>query len=118
MSQPRGLAGRADEQAALRSLLLSLGRGMSVALVLRGEPGIGKTALLEYLAGTEPGIDFAMVSGVESETRFGFAGLYRLLVPYLGGMDRLPAPQRLALGTALGLVDGPPGHHSLLASRR
>jgi DNA-binding CsgD family transcriptional regulator len=109
VTQPPGLAGRADEQAALRSLLLSLGGGMSRALVLRGEPGIGKTALLEDLAGTAPDIDFAVVSGVESEAGFGFAGLYRLLVRYLGRMDRLPAPQRLALGTALGLVDGPPG---------
>ncbi len=109
MSQPRELAGRADEQAALRGLLASLGGGMSGALVLRGEPGIGKTALLEYLAGAAPGFGFAVVSGVESEAGFGFAGLYRLLVPYLGGMDRLPEPQRLALGTALGLVDGQPG---------
>ncbi len=109
MTHPPGLAGRADEQAALRGLLLSLGGGMSGALVLRGEPGTGKTALLEYLAGAAPDIGFAVVSGVESEAGFGFAGLYRLLVPYLGGMDRLPAPQRLALGTALGLVDGPPG---------
>jgi DNA-binding CsgD family transcriptional regulator len=109
LSQPPGLVGRADEQAALRGLLLSLGGGMSGALVLRGEPGIGKTALLENLAGAAPGIDFAVVSGVESEAGFGFAGLYRLLVPYLGGMDRLPRPQRLAVGTALGLVDGRPG---------
>jgi DNA-binding CsgD family transcriptional regulator len=109
LSQPPGLVGRADEQAALRGLLLSLGGGMSGALVLRGEPGIGKTALLENLAGAAPGIDFAVVSGVESEAGFGFSGLYRLLVPYLGGMDRLPRPQRLAVGTALGLVDGRPG---------
>jgi DNA-binding CsgD family transcriptional regulator len=109
VTQPPGLAGRADEQATLRSLLLSLDDGMSGALVLRGEPGIGKTALLEYLADTAPDIDFAVVSGVESEAGFGFAGLYRLLAPCLGRMDRLPEPQRLALGTALGLVDGPPG---------
>jgi DNA-binding CsgD family transcriptional regulator len=109
VTQPPGLAGRADEQAALRGLLVSLGGGMSGALVLRGEPGIGKTALLEYLAETAPDIDFAVVSGVESEAGFGFAGLYRLLVPYLGRIDRLPAQQRLALGTALGLVDGRPG---------
>ncbi len=109
VNQPPGLAGRTEEQAALRGLLLTLGDGMSGALVLRGEPGIGKTALLEYLAGAAPGIDFAVVSGVESEAGFGFAGLYRLLVPYLGEMDRLPEPQRLALGTALGLVDGRPG---------
>jgi MoxR-like ATPase len=50
VAQPPGLAGRADEQAALRGLLLSLGDGMSGSLVLRGEPGIGKTALLEHLA--------------------------------------------------------------------
>jgi len=67
VAQPPGLAGRADEQAALRGLLLSLGDGMSGALVLRGEPGIGKTALLEHLAGTAPDIDFAVVPGVESE---------------------------------------------------
>jgi DNA-binding CsgD family transcriptional regulator/tellurite resistance protein len=109
VAQPTGLAGRADEQAALRGLLLSLGDGMSGALVLRGEPGIGKTALLAGLPAAAPGIAFAVVSGVESEAGFGFAGLYRLLVPYLGQLDRLPAPQRLALGTALGLVDGPPG---------
>jgi DNA-binding CsgD family transcriptional regulator len=104
-----GLAGRADQQATLRGLLLSLGGGMSGALVLRGAPGIGKTALLEDLAGHTPDTDFAAVSGVESEAGFGFSGLYRLLVPYLGGMDRLAVPQRRALGTALGLVDGPPG---------
>jgi hypothetical protein len=109
VAQPPVLAGRADEQAALRGLLVSLGDGMSGALVLRGEPGVGKTALLEYLAGAAPGTDFAAVPGVEAEAGFGFAGLHRLLVPYLGRLDRLPAPQRLALGTALGLVDGTPG---------
>jgi len=118
VTQPPGLAGRAEEQAALRGLLLSLSGGMSGALVLRGEPGIGKTALLEYLAGAAPDIDFAVMSGVESEVGFGFAGLYRLLVPYLGRIDQLPTQQRLALGTALGLVDGRPGTPSSLASRR
>src|ERR1035438_5901150 len=93
--QPPSLAGRADEQAALRGLLLSLGGGMSGALVLRGEPGIGKTALLEYLAEAAPDINFAVVSGVESEAGFGFAGLYRLLAPYLRSEEHTSELQSL-----------------------
>jgi DNA-binding CsgD family transcriptional regulator len=109
VTQRSALVGRAEEQAALHSLLRCLGEGMSGALVLRGEPGVGKTALLEYLIDAAADIDSAVVSGIESEAGLGFAGLHRLLIPYLGRMDQLPAAQALALDTALGRVYGPPG---------
>lgn len=68
-------------------------QGLSGVLVLRGEPGIGKTALLEYAAGAAAGLEVARVEAVESEMELDFAALHQLLRPYLGAIDALPRPQ-------------------------
>jgi DNA-binding CsgD family transcriptional regulator len=102
------LVGRIKEIGALEDVLAALRDGLSGVLVLRGEVGIGKTALLDSVAGTAGDMQVARAAGVESEMDLGFAGLHQLLVPLLDGLDRLPAPQRAALQSAFGLVAGPP----------
>ncbi len=82
--------------------------GRSAALVVRGEPGIGKTALLDYAAARADGCRVIRALGVESETELPFAGLQLLCAPLLGGLERLPPPQRDALETAVGLSAGAP----------
>jgi DNA-binding CsgD family transcriptional regulator len=77
-------------------------------LVLRGEAGIGKSALLDYLADNAPGCRIARTAGVESEMELAFAGLQQLCSPLLHGLERLPGPQRTALSTAFGLSTGVP----------
>jgi DNA-binding CsgD family transcriptional regulator len=90
----------------LDQLLASARVGDSGALVLRGEPGIGKTALLTYLLGRASGCVTARAVGVEAEMELAFAGLHQLCAPFLARLDRLPAPQRNALSTAFGLQAG------------
>ncbi|MFF4311790.1 AAA family ATPase [Streptomyces sp. NPDC001507] len=80
--------------------------GPGGAVLLTGEPGIGKTRLLDRLAGTCPEHRVVQIAGVRSEARFGFAALHGLLRPFLDGLDTLPPPQREALGAAFGLVSG------------
>jgi DNA-binding CsgD family transcriptional regulator len=80
--------------------------GESSVLVVRGEAGVGKTALLEYVADGASGCRIARVAGVESEMELAFAGLYQLCAPMLDGLDGLPSPQRDALRVAFGLQDG------------
>jgi hypothetical protein len=81
--------------------------GLSGVLVLRGEAGIGKTALLDWATGQASDVQVARVAGVEPEMDLAFAGLHLLLVPFLGGgLERLPVPQREALECAFGLVAG------------
>jgi DNA-binding CsgD family transcriptional regulator len=82
--------------------------GQSQVLVLRGEAGVGKSALLEYLVGCASGCRIARARGVESDMELAFAGLHQLCVPMMGRLDRLPGPQRAALATAFGLSDGTP----------
>ena len=77
-------------------------------LVLRGEAGIGKTALLGYLSGVAEGCRIARVAGIESEMELAFAGLHALCTPMLGRLGHLPIPQRDALNTAFGMSAGPP----------
>lgn len=77
-------------------------------LVLRGEAGIGKSALLEYLVGNAAGGRIARVAGVESEMELAFAGLHQLCAPMMGHVDRIPGPQRDALTVAFGLGTGSP----------
>jgi DNA-binding CsgD family transcriptional regulator len=77
-------------------------------LVLRGEAGIGKTALLEYVERRASDCEIARATGIESEMELAFAGLHQLCTPYLGHLDRLPPPQRDALRTAFGLAAGTP----------
>jgi DNA-binding CsgD family transcriptional regulator len=82
--------------------------GESRVLVLRGEPGVGKTMLLDHLAGHATGCRIARAAGVQSEMELAFAGVHQLCAPLLGRLARLPAPQRGALETAFGLSAGPP----------
>ena len=81
--------------------------GEGRALVVRGEPGVGKTALLDYLAGRASGCQVVRAAGVQSEMELAFAGLHQLCAPMLDHAQALPAPQREALRTALGLSAGP-----------
>ena len=77
-------------------------------LMMRGEAGVGKTALLEYVAGRARECRLARVTGVQSEMELAFAGLHQLCAPMLSRAERLPVPQREALRTAFGLAEGLP----------
>jgi DNA-binding CsgD family transcriptional regulator/tetratricopeptide (TPR) repeat protein len=100
------LLGRDSECNALERLLDGVREGRSGALVIRGEPGVGKTALLSYLAERASGCRVARAAGVQSEMELAFAGVHQLCAPMLGRLDVLPGPQREALGTAFGLGRG------------
>src|SRR3954447_1372565 len=102
------LLGRAEERAVLDRLLGDLRGGESAVLVLRGEAGIGKTALLDYLVESASGMTIARALGVESEMELAFASLHQLCAPILDRRHRLPGPQRHALEIVFGLSDGPP----------
>jgi len=101
------LLGRADECALLDGLIEDVRRGTSRSLVVRGEAGIGKTALLEHLVAAASDLTVERAVGVESEMELAFAGLHQLCVPLLDRLDRLPGPQRDALRTVFGLAAGP-----------
>ena len=101
------LLGRADECALLDALIGDVRRGESRSLVLQGEAGIGKTALLEHLVATAPDFTVARAVGVESEMELAFASLHQLCAPLLDGLERLPGPQRDALRIVFGLTAGP-----------
>jgi DNA-binding CsgD family transcriptional regulator len=103
---PHALRGRDSECAALDRLLDAVRAGRSGALVVRGEPGVGKTALLEYALERASGCRVARAAGVQSEMELVFAGLHQLCAPMLDRVERLPGPQRDALGTAFGLARG------------
>jgi DNA-binding CsgD family transcriptional regulator len=100
------LVNRQQERAALDDLLGALRAGRGRALVVRGEAGVGKSALLEYVVGAAADMRVARAVGVESEMELAFAGLHLLCAPLLDRLERLPAPQRDALGTAFGLREG------------
>lgn len=102
-----GLLGRRTEGETLDKLLTQAKAGSGQVLVLRGEAGIGKTALLDHVSSRASGFRVARAAGVESESAFPYAGLHQLCVPFLDRLDRLPAPQREALGTAFGMASGP-----------
>ena len=82
--------------------------GTSGVVVVWGDAGVGKTALLDYLVGHAPGCRVARAAGIELEMELAFAGLHQLCAPFLDQLDQLPAPQRDALGTAFGLRAGEP----------
>ena len=106
-SRPRPrLRGRGTERAALDRLLAEARAGQSRVLVLHGEAGVGKTALLDYLHEQASGFRVARAAGVESEMELAFAGLHQLCTPMLSKLAGLPGPQRDALGTAFGLNTG------------
>ncbi len=100
------LVDRQRERQALDSLMEDLRSGRGRALVVRGEAGVGKSALLEYAAGAAPDMRVARAVGVESEMELAFAGVHQLCAPLLDRLARLPAPQRDALGIAFGLRGG------------
>jgi hypothetical protein len=102
-----GLTGRLAERAVLDRFVAGVRAGEGRALVLRGEPGVGKTALLDYLAGRAPGCRVVRAAGVQSEMELAFAGLHQLCAPMLDQAESLPVPQREALRTAFGLSAGP-----------
>lgn len=101
-----GLLGRRNECQALDDLLAGARAGRSGVVVLRGEPGIGKTELLKYLLDRANGCRIVRAAGVQSEMELSYAGLHQLCAPLLAGLDDLPEPQRDALGTAFGLRGG------------
>ncbi|MEE1824325.1 AAA family ATPase [Streptomyces sp. BE20] len=102
----RGLVGRRGECGALDQVIAGAHGGRGQVLVLRGEPGVGKSALVEYLAGRATGCQVLRAVGVESEMELAFAGLHQLCVPLTGNLDRIPGPQRDALSVAFGLSVG------------
>src|SRR5512142_27971 len=105
-SSGRRLYGRRGEREVLDRLLASVRAGQSEVLVLSGEPGIGKTALLGYLVERAAGCQIARATGAEPEMELAFAGLHQLCAPFLNRIDRLPDPQRAAVGAARGLRHG------------
>jgi DNA-binding NarL/FixJ family response regulator len=102
------LRGRRAECDAIEELLDRARVGQSGALVLRGDAGIGKTALLTHAIDAASGFAVVRASGIESELDLAFAGLHQLCVPLLPGLRRLPGPQQEALETAFGLSAGSP----------
>src|SRR3954462_13388270 len=102
----RGLLGRRRECQALDRLLGAVRRGESRALVVRGEPGVGKTALLEYAIESASELRVVRAFGVESEMELAFAGLQQLCASMLDRLHCLPRPPRDALGPAFGLRAG------------
>jgi AAA ATPase domain len=97
---------RKQQRAVLDGLMADVRAGRSRALVVRGEPGIGKTALLSYAADRAPDFRVARADGVESEMELPFAALHQLCGWMLDRLDRLPVPQRDTLGVAFGLRPG------------
>jgi DNA-binding CsgD family transcriptional regulator len=100
------LLGRRSERAVLDGLLDSARGGRSGVLVVRGEPGVGKTALLEYAIESASGLRVVRAVGVESEIELAFAALHQLCAPLLDRLDRLPGPQRDALAITFGMCEG------------
>src|SRR5580658_8823507 len=106
VNSPPGLFGRTGELEILRRLIAQVRSGQSAVLVVRGEPGIGKTELLRQVTAEASGFWVARVAGVESEMELPFAGLYQLCAPMLGRLGSLAEPQRRGLSVAFGLASG------------
>ena len=102
-----GLTNRVSERGVLDRFVAGVQAGEGQALVVRGEPGVGKTVLLDYLAGQASGCLVARAAGVQPEMELAFAGLHQLCAPMLDHAESLPVPQREALRTAFGLSAGP-----------
>ncbi|WP_198601836.1 ATP-binding protein [Streptomyces sp. MH60] len=105
---PERLRGRRREYDVLDGLVSEVEAGRSAVLVLRGDAGIGKSALLDHLAARVTAHRVARGAGAESEMELPFAGLHQLCAPFLGHAGSLPAPQAEALATAFGVSAGPP----------
>jgi DNA-binding CsgD family transcriptional regulator len=103
----RPLVDRAAERAAIDELLGAVRGGFSGVLVLRGDPGIGKTAVAGYGIEAASGFQVSAITGVESEINLEYGAVHQLLVPFLSMIGDLPGPQRQAIGVAFGLEAGP-----------
>ena len=101
-----GMLDRTSEREVLERLLARVREGQSAVLVMRGEAGIGKTALLGYAASRASGFRVVRVTGAEAEMELPFAGIHQLCAPMLDQLDALPRPQVDALNVALGLASG------------
>jgi predicted ATPase len=101
------LPGREREGAFLHELLSRVRAGHSAAIVVHGEAGVGKTALLNEAFGAAPDLRVVRAAGVESEMELPYAGLQQLSVSMLDHLEHLPPPQADALRTAFGLIEGP-----------
>jgi hypothetical protein len=108
------LRGRRTECTTLDHLVQAVRDGQSRVLVLRGEPGVGKTALLQHVLERSSGCRVARAVGVQSEMELPFAALHQLCATMLDRLERLPEPQRDALGTAFGLSGGGPPERFLV----
>ena len=102
------LLGRRSECETLDRLLIDAAGGSSRVLILRGDAGVGKSALLRYLADQVAGWHVATAVGMESEMELAYSGLHQLCAPLLDGVDQLPGPQRDAMEIVFGLGTGPP----------
>src|SRR5689334_8717138 len=102
-SETRQLVGRQREAAIFERLLKAAREGHRAVLVLEGEPGVGKTALLEYVGDAADGFRVVRTAGVEGEMELDYAALHQLCSSVLEYRDRLPDPQRDALDVAFGL---------------
>lgn len=100
------LTGRRSERDLLDHLVAAVRTGQSRALVVHGEAGVGKTALLEHLAGRVPDCRIMRLAGIESEMELPFAGLHQLCAPMLDRLAHVPEPQRQALQVAFGMSSG------------
>ena len=108
LGRAAGLTDRRSERGALDRLVEAVRGGQSRALVVRGDLGVGKTALLDYLAGRAQGCRVARAVGVQTEMELAFAGLHGLCAPMLDRAEHLPVLQRDALWIVFGLAAGPP----------
>jgi hypothetical protein len=109
------MLGRRAECEALDRLLADVRVGQSRVLVLRGEPGVGKTVLLNSVAEEASGCRVGRAAGVQSEMELPFAGLHQLCAPIFDSLNRIPGPQRDALRVAFGLQEGGTPNHFLVA---
>jgi DNA-binding CsgD family transcriptional regulator/tetratricopeptide (TPR) repeat protein len=111
----RGFRDRQSERETIERRLDDARNGRSAVLVVRGEAGVGKSALLRAVADQASGFRIAQIAGVESEMELPFAGLHQLCSPMLGQIGALPEPQQRALRVALGLASGDPPDRFLVA---
>ena len=102
------LIGRGAEAQELDRLLADALAGQSRVAVIRGEAGVGKTSLLQYLCSRAEGWQVAAAAGIESEMDLAYSGLHQVCRPILDHVDRLPLPQRHALEVVFGRSTGPP----------
>jgi len=108
------LIGRSVETARIDAMLAEARHGRSAALVIRGEPGMGKSALLDYASGVASGLRVLRWAGIESEAELAFAALHAVLRPGLGSLDALPGPQSAALRGVFGLAGAAAGDRFLV----